>query len=371
MNNKENRNPALDFIRTIAIVSVVAVHHFAFTDFYIGTVSGISMLLRCILRNSFMICVPLFMMLTGYLNNNKEINRKYYFKLIRIIYVYIIASIVCGCFRIFYLKENISIAGFIAGIFSFEMAPYSWYIEMYIGLFLLIPFLNILYDGIKTQRVKNYLIITLLVLTVMPSALNVYNLSGIDWWMMPRKSLEYLYVIPDWWTGIYPITYFFIGKYLREYSIKMSTKKLFLFMIIVVILAGSYNYYRSYGGAFLWGRWQDYGSFWITIQSVLVFSILIKVKYEKVSPLIKKICEIMADCSLGAYLISYIFDNIVRVNLSDFIDVNQQRILGFFVMCTLVLVSSTICSYLINWSYSYGVQKYRHIRKKNKKQKSM
>ena len=286
MNNKANRNTALYFIRSTAIICVIAVHHFSFTDFYINTVSGFSMLLRCILRNSFMICVPLFMMLTGYLSNNKEVNRKYYFKLIQIIYVYIMASIACGCFRIFFLEENISIVGFIDGILSFDMAPYSWYIEMYIGLFLLIPFLNILYEGIQTQRVKKFLIITLLVLTAMPSSLNVYNFSGIDWWIMPSKSLEYVYIISDWWTGIYPITYFFIGKYLREFSIKMSAKK--IFMIIVFIFAGSYNYYRSYGGAFLWGRWQDYGSFLITIQAVLMFSFFIKVKYENVSPIIKK-----------------------------------------------------------------------------------
>ena len=79
----------------------------------------------------------------------------------------------------------------------------------------------------------------------------------------------------------------------------------------------------------------------------------------------------MADCSLGAYLISYIFDHIVRMILSAFIDVNQQRILGFFVMCTLVLVGTTICSYAINWSYSYGIQKFCYIRKKSKKQKSV
>ena len=32
-------------------------------------------------------------------------------------------------------------------IFNFTACPNAWYLEMYIGLFLLIPFLNIIYNN--------------------------------------------------------------------------------------------------------------------------------------------------------------------------------------------------------------------------------
>ena len=41
-----------------------------------------------------------------------------------------------------------------ARFLNYEVIPYGWYIEMYICLFLLIPFLNLIYKCLDTQRKK-------------------------------------------------------------------------------------------------------------------------------------------------------------------------------------------------------------------------
>ena len=74
--------------------------------------------------------------------NRKELNAKYYHGIIHTLQIYILSTVLCILFERFYLKENISIKYAIFSILDGDIG-YSWYVEMYIGLFLLIPFLNI------------------------------------------------------------------------------------------------------------------------------------------------------------------------------------------------------------------------------------
>lgn len=45
---------------------------------------------------------------------------------------------------------------FILGTLDFTGSNYSWYIEMYIGLFLLAPFLNLAYGKLKSKSKSRY-----------------------------------------------------------------------------------------------------------------------------------------------------------------------------------------------------------------------
>ena len=72
------RNLSLDAIRSVAVFSVVGVHFFRNCGIYDFPMVGKGMLLVSILRTAFMVCVPLFLMLTGYLMNRKTLSLKYY-----------------------------------------------------------------------------------------------------------------------------------------------------------------------------------------------------------------------------------------------------------------------------------------------------
>ena len=65
------RNVNLDLTRCAAVFSVVAVHFFLNSGFYGTPIVGGKMLLSTILRTVFMVCVPLFLLLTGYLMSGK------------------------------------------------------------------------------------------------------------------------------------------------------------------------------------------------------------------------------------------------------------------------------------------------------------
>ena len=173
-------------------------------------------------RSSLMISIPLFLMLSGYLLCHKTASVSYYLRLIRTLFIYVCASLLVAVYRIFIAKDGLTFAGAFLGIFSFSTLSYAWYIEMYLGLYLMIPFLNILYNGLNGQKQKQWLILTFLLLTAAPSMVNIYRFDSLEWWLLPSIDNNYQPLIPDWWTGLYPLTYYFIGCYLREYPIKFK-----------------------------------------------------------------------------------------------------------------------------------------------------
>ena len=61
------RSPAADIIRIFAFFCVVSVHFFLNSKFYDYPTEGKTMLVMTICRSFFMICVPLFLLLSGYL----------------------------------------------------------------------------------------------------------------------------------------------------------------------------------------------------------------------------------------------------------------------------------------------------------------
>ena len=65
--NYKNRNASLDLARLSALFCVVSVHFFLYTGFYVEPCTGWRMYLLTLARCSFMVCIPLFLLLTGYL----------------------------------------------------------------------------------------------------------------------------------------------------------------------------------------------------------------------------------------------------------------------------------------------------------------
>ena len=113
----------------------------------------------------------------------------------------------------FYLKEDMTFTIFLKNLISYSGTRYSWYIEMYIGLFILIPFFNIIINSLKSKREYQMILITLIVLIALPSILNIFKFDSIEWWKKPSISNNYVKILPAWWTSIYPVLYYFLGAY--------------------------------------------------------------------------------------------------------------------------------------------------------------
>lgn len=172
------RNTSMDIIRVVAVFFVVSIHFLLNNEYYYEDNIGVNMFIMCTMRTLFATCIPLFLLLTGYLMSKKTLCKRYYLGLVRIMLIYVISGIVCALFKRNYLKLDIDFKTAVMELLNFTLAPYGWYIELYIGLFLIIPFLNILYNGINSQRHKKILLVTLFSMTILPTLFNIFSFTS-------------------------------------------------------------------------------------------------------------------------------------------------------------------------------------------------
>lgn len=95
----KDRNIELDLIRCIAILFVIFVHFFLHSSFYSTNLGDMGSFLLNIFRWLFFTCVPLFLLLTGYLNNNTKFDKNYVYKLFKVLISYLIIGIICLIFK--------------------------------------------------------------------------------------------------------------------------------------------------------------------------------------------------------------------------------------------------------------------------------
>lgn len=328
----KQRNINLDLIRCVAVIFVLSVHFYLKLGFYDTSCVGKRMWVLCLLRTLFITCVPLFLMLTGYLMNKKELSFSYYKGIKKTYSIYVLISIACLIFRTLYLHEEIGKRRMILEILDFTADNYAWYIEMYIGLFLLIPFLNILWNNLDGKK-RKWVLLTLITLSTLPSFFNCWN-------FLPADNGGYNTIFPDYWEGLYPFTYYFLGAYLSSKENSKKTWRLKSIIILVLMISfGSFTYIRSYSGNYEELSYNNYQGIQVVIMAFLIFKILLALPLQKIPNIIKQGISKVSELSLGIYLASSISDKIVYPHLQEAIPnlVYKFEFLPVAVGCTFLL----------------------------------
>ena len=346
--NHIKRSPAADLIRILAFISVVSVHFFLNNGYYSQTVVGKRMFIMTIMRSFFIICVPLFITLSGYLLKKKKLEKSYYKRISKIIITYILASLLCVFYSIVFLKQDLNIKNIISSILNFSAAPYSWYIEMYLGLFLLIPFLNIVYNAMPSQKSKIWLILTFVILTSLPSVLNIYDLSSFNWLTLPSSSNKMYKIFPNWWQGIYPISYYYIGCYLSEYGLKIKKSINLLIVVLLTVFSGTFCYWRSYKTTFIWGDWCAYQSLFNVVLTFFVFALIINLSFDRFPDKLAKFIQKISELCLGGYLVSWIFDKALYPILLERVPEVTARLEYYIIIVPIVVILSLLTSYVLS-----------------------
>ncbi len=334
------------------------------SGFYEVPIIGTRLYFMTVARCFFMICVPLFLVLTGFLMCNKKLEKGYYGKITKTLFVYALASILCVLFKKYFLHQEWSVKDMIGGTLNFTGANYSWYIEMYIGLFLLIPFLNGAYHSLESKKHKLILIGTMLFLTALPSVLNIFVFDSFAFWITPITKWQYTKIVPSFFTILYPVTYYFLGCFIREFK-PCPNRLLNLALILICAFAfGSFNFYRSRGSVFVSGIWQEYGALPNVIMTVLVFLFLLNLPSERLPSPFKTVLSFISDLTLGGYLLSYIFDQYFYAKLNARVEVVTDRIIYFVPMVAVVSICSLLLSLAVNLLYKAFIKALSVITKK-------
>ena len=343
----------MDIIRCFALLCVVSVHFFLNTDYYYLFLTGPRMYLLTLLRTASMSCVPLFILLSGYLLNKKKPTKKYFSKIWKTLVIYVLASSCCYLYS-HYLSPGAPGSGsfgeLIRQTLAFYAAPYAWYINMYLGLFFLIPYLNLIFHGLSSKKDRLVLIVILLVLTALPGMLNVFQYN--NGWHFSGKSLQYDQIFPNFWQLFYPVTYYILGAYLREHPFKIKRIVHLGLTLLAIFLNGSMNYLICQHDYFLHGSWQDWQALPNVIQSVMIFSFLAQGDYSRLGPKTCNLLAKMSECCLGAFLVSWIFDCIFYPILERIQPVMAYQIPYYPVIVLVIFTCSLGLSALLNGIYN-------------------
>ncbi len=281
----KNRKYGLDILRIIAVISVLCVHFFLNTNYYNTSLNSVPMRIQIIIRNFFMICVPLFIFLTGYLNENKEYDKNFFKKLKNILIIWLFYSIIeYFTLQIINNTHSFNIKNLLFTITSFKGCYYSWYIEMYIGLYLLSPVINNAFDVMNDKNKKSLVIITIIIF-ILPTVVNAL--------------FDNIIHIPSWWVEIYPIAYYITGKYLKYKNYNFKKKNLILLLLFTQIITFSLSFICEI----------KYNTLTTFVSTCLIFLLVYNIDIKNIH--LQKLLKYFSCISLDIYLASSLIDNII------------------------------------------------------------
>lgn len=312
----------VDAIKALGAFMVIGLHFFLNTNYYDMTINTPIMLIESFVKWFMLSAVAMFILTTGYLQSTKQPNKKYFKKLLPIIISYLCISLIAMFFRIL-RGESFTIISFIISFTTFDAGRYAWYVNMFIGLYLMLPFLNIM---IKNMTKKEYQLFL---------AILVFLISFPD---------TIFKIFPDFWKSAYPLLFYFIGAYIRKYQVTYPKVRICIIILIMLVLQCGLSVLMSKLGQsqFLW---TNITTIFMVTQTTSIFILLYQWNPNKVS-WSTKLITMISPLTLEILLFSGITDNYV------YDIVNQYPQIQVFTYAYIPLVL-TIFTMLVIISYLY------------------
>lgn len=230
-------------------------------------------------------CIGLFLMLTGYLKAEKTDLKSCYRGLIPVLLGYLLAAIISIPVRHFVFGDTQTFSAWLTRLFGFSAVHYGWYVEMYIGLILLCPFINIILKHLQSAKALYGFAAIMLVITALPGATP-------------------LCVFPDYWRSIYPLTYYILGALVRRLQPKINPWIGIAGAIFMSAALGAATVLSTDGKLSEALKW-EFADLWITVIVVCLFTALYRVK---IPPALSRVLAYGASGCYGGYLLSHLFD---------------------------------------------------------------
>ena len=260
----------IDTLKFLAIFAIMAIH--SFTLFPHAQIMHHEI---GILRQVFRWAVPVFLLISGALLLNREIDLKVFFKkrFVRIVYPLFFIEIISFIF----LGET----NFLSG---------NWYAWMILGAYLAVPIVNKFIQHSDEKEIFYYVI--------------VFVLCSIFWQTMNVLNINYALDVTFF---ISPVSYLILGYYLSTKKFNYSSNKiilvsLVLFIITTIIKLHTGNYMEVYASGALSSRLDL--SFVQIVQASSVF-LIIKQLYEKdVTSIFRKIRDFLQKSICKKFILS-------------------------------------------------------------------
>lgn len=314
-----------DIARVIAVILVPVVHFFGLT-FYYSTEFTCDMIFPTAIRWLGVCAVPLFMIISGYFKSNAKISKKHYFGIIPLLCTHIFISSLRIWVDWHFHGEIIDTQYILDRLLYFK---YGWYIRLYIGMLLLMPFFNIAYKGIGDKWKKEVFILTLV-------GLNALGPLTFD-------------TVPSSWLILYVFGYYIIGCYLSEYKVKLNPFVGILALTGILAIVSISTYFHCKGEIFDWGFIGYQANSGYSAMCTVFISMLIMVLCLNIDFNIKAVnfaFKTVSLVSLEMYLFSQMFDGFIYKDIIE----NNVPFMDSFKNIILLAGSSFLLAFIASWA---------------------
>lgn len=174
MNNKKHRQSNIELLRIIAISFVIILHY---NNEQMGGgllyANGINKIMLNILECVSICAVDVFVICSGYFLSDtcKRTFSKPFFLLVQVVVMQQICYMADVALNGTTFKYTTVISNFL---------PQNWFVTLYIVLYFVSPYINIVINNLSTKKIKYLLVVVLMLFSIYPTCLYAFEcISGI------------------------------------------------------------------------------------------------------------------------------------------------------------------------------------------------
>jgi surface polysaccharide O-acyltransferase-like enzyme len=324
MKNK-TRDANIELLRIIAMLMIVALHYLAHGEGLVGNQPfSFNWTFAWALEAVCIVAVNCYVLISGYFLVTSQFKIK---KLIRLWLQVLFYSITIYLVLIALGLEPFTIKHLAMACVPVLTNQY-WFVTVYLALYIVSPFLNILIHALSRKQFQNLLIILFTVLslwpTVLPFGFSLDKTNGLS-------IIQFIFL-------------YFIASYIRLYWNHEIKKGYYLsaYILLTLMITASKFGLTALGFHALSGMFFEYNSVTVILSSVMLFMYFRNVSIKS-TVIIKIICSVSA-LTFGVYLIhediflrGILYKNILHtdlyLNTPYFIPASVITITGIFVVC--------------------------------------
>lgn len=270
----KERNSNVELLRIFSIIGVIVLH---FNNKSIGgaldlvEINSIKYFLLSIMESIFVIAVDVFMIISGFFLINS--NKRNLWKAIELVFQVVIFKV--GRYLISAtLKSHITLSGLLSSIL-----PTNYFVILYITVFVLSPFINILIHSLNGKNKKLFLIIILIAFSVYPTLVDL--LSEIVGHEIIGLSSIGMYGSQWGYSIVNFVVCYIIGGYVyiyKDYLFSIKTIKLIVVFIINLIIILVWSHINEYIGFYTEKSALEYCNPIVILNSIIVFILFNKLQ---------------------------------------------------------------------------------------------
>lgn len=314
----------VDIIRTIAIIFLITLMGYNIINFDSLKLNSNTSLILLFARTIFISGVPLLFISYGHEMSHKKFTFKFYNTLLKLAGYFLILNIVyiIGVFCMNPSKFDLFHS--IKSMLSYTNIPMIWICEILVSLFLIVPLLNNCWNNSNSKKEKFNFLMIFFAICILPTITNAY-----------------IQILPEYFVVMYPLLFYFIGAWIRDYELMDKIKNhSILIIVITIIIAYIENINFQYGSVFLEKVYNGYGSWSSLFISLAILGIISRVNLNKS---LNKVCELISKNGPAIFIFSYLAMQIIV----KFIKISSTLI-GVLELVVLSILIALIPAIIVN-----------------------